>query len=152
MKPRYPKSDAPLEEWIKWYRWKVCDMDRLLQSAYRENDQLGAEARAEIERLKAENKQVRDLNELLADQNGSPPFRAYEAQKAEIERLRVVEKAAATAFKYHMLGYDSADDFDANTMLHLMDKLGAVLEPKPDLRALLPELAVIRQVMKEPKP
>ena len=28
----------------------------------------------------------------------------------------------------------------------------AFLEPKPDLRALLPELAVIRQVMKEPKP
>ena len=30
-------------------------------------------------------------------------------------------------------------------------KCPAALEPKPDLRALLPELAVIRQVMKEPK-
>jgi hypothetical protein len=28
----------------------------------------------------------------------------------------------------------------------------AALEPKPDLRALLPELAIIRQVMKDPKP
>jgi predicted RNase H-like nuclease (RuvC/YqgF family) len=38
-----------------------------------------------------------------------------------------------------------------------VDELRAALEPnptrnKPDLRALLPELAVIRQVMKEPKP
>jgi hypothetical protein len=48
------------------------------------------EAETEIERLKAEIKQLRDLNELLADQNGSPPFRAYEAQKAEIERCRML--------------------------------------------------------------
>jgi hypothetical protein len=144
MKPRYPKSDAPLEEWIMWYRWKVCDMDRLLQSAYRENDQLGAEARAEIERLKAENKQVRDLNELLADQNGSPPFRAYEAQKAEIERLTVLVKDAYVEGCFVSDRWDSEDAWKESNAIR-------ALEPKPDLRALLPELAVIRQVMKESK-
>jgi hypothetical protein len=50
------------------------------------------ELKAEIERLRADNKQVRDLNELLADQNGSPPFRVYEALKAEIERLQFENK------------------------------------------------------------
>jgi hypothetical protein len=70
----------------------------------------------------------------------------------EIERLRTVEKAAQAAYDYHMTGYNAADDFDANTQIELMDALGRALEPKPDVRALLPELAVIAQVMKERKP
>ena len=35
---------------------------------------------------------------------------------------------------------------------HFVNRIDAALEPKPDLRTLLPELAVIRQVMQERKP
>jgi hypothetical protein len=77
---------------------------------------------------------------------------AYKELRAEVERLRSVEKAAQAAYDYHMTGYNAADDFDANTQIELMDALGRALEPKPDVRALLPELAVIAQVMKERKP
>lgn len=44
----YPRSDDPPETWIEWYRWKLDDMDRLLQAAYREVTPL----RAEIEQLR----------------------------------------------------------------------------------------------------
>ena len=64
-------------------------------------------------------------------------------QGFEIERLRAeVERLKAALLLSQSQNYCTL--------------CGAALEPekkpKPDLRALLPELAVIRQVMKEPKP
>ena len=50
----------------------------------------------------------------------------------KIERLSKIEEAAKIAFEYHMLGYGpDVSDFDVNDMLHLMNKLGEALEPKP---------------------
>lgn len=50
--------------------------------------------------------------------------------ETEIERLRRIEKAAKVAFDYHMLGYRAFEEFNANSMLSLMNKLGEALEPK----------------------
>lgn len=36
----YPKPDAPPDVWIAWYRWKLEDMDRLLQGSYDDNARL----------------------------------------------------------------------------------------------------------------
>lgn len=32
----YPRPNDPPEKWIAWYRWKLDEMDQLLQAAYRE--------------------------------------------------------------------------------------------------------------------
>lgn len=53
----YPKKDASPETWIEWYRWKIHDMDVLLQAAYRECEawKRAAEiAQAEVGRLQIE--------------------------------------------------------------------------------------------------
>jgi hypothetical protein len=42
-RPEYPRPNAPPDEWIAWYRWKIGDMDRLLQGAY---DEIGLLRRA----------------------------------------------------------------------------------------------------------
>jgi FtsZ-binding cell division protein ZapB len=106
------------------------------------------EAKAEIERLAQSVAQ--SITELTLT---NERLKALLGElRAEVERLQAVEKAAQAAYDYHMTGYNAADDFDANTQIELMDALGRALEPKPDLRALLPELAVIAQVMKDPKP
>lgn len=39
----YPKQDAPPDVWIAWYRWKLEDMDRLLQGSYDDNERLRLE-------------------------------------------------------------------------------------------------------------
>jgi hypothetical protein len=49
---------------------------------------------------------------------------------AEIERLSAIEKAARLAHDYHLRGYGSGADFDANTQLDLMNALGRALEGK----------------------
>lgn len=36
----YPKKDAAPEVWIAWYRWKLEEMDRLLQGSYDDNARL----------------------------------------------------------------------------------------------------------------
>lgn len=40
---KYPKQDAPPDVWIAWYRWKLEDMDRLLQGSYDDNERLRVE-------------------------------------------------------------------------------------------------------------
>lgn len=56
----YPQQDARPDEWIAWYRWKIGDMDRLLQGAYRECGAL-----VEVSKLADDNRRLRADNESL---------------------------------------------------------------------------------------
>lgn len=78
----------------------------------------------DVERLE---KEVERLTGLLAEwENHAGPYK-----DAEIERLsakiKVIEEAALAAYRYHMLGYKDAGEFNANVMLDHMNKLGEVL-------------------------
>jgi cell division protein FtsB len=118
----------------------------------RENERL----RAEIERL---NKEGSNLAAIIRQQG------------FENEQLRLVGIAQHAELAKALLEIDGLFDklvlavkqIDAvtaeNERLRLRVKFledefkcPSALEPKPDLRALLPELAVIRQVMKDTKP
>jgi len=90
------------------------------------------------------------VDRLLMSLQVNPPHPLRNADIAEaaneIRRLRVsvngmaaILKAAADAVDYHRLGYGNGD-FDANTMLALMDRLGALLDANhsPSLRTLTP--------------
>ena len=133
-------------------------------------DYLGAAERAEVRRLVAEVERLQGHMRALADTSvdrdtagifkgmwqGSE--RECEQLRAEIERLTeensclVSERIEneAEIERLTKIAQKACDEtFEKQTEIN---QLRAALEPKPDLRALLPELAVIRQVMKEPKP
>jgi hypothetical protein len=90
--PEYPRPDSPPHEWIAWYRWKIGDMDRLLQAAYREvamwhtrteqASQIIEDNVAEIERLGALAEPLRIAIEALEKKDA--------VQREEIKRLRGV--------------------------------------------------------------
>jgi hypothetical protein len=65
----------------------------------------------------------------------------------EIERLRKALAWYADFERWRGHGMQ-----DAETIHDCGEIARAALKPKPDLRTLLPELAVIRQVMKDTKP
>ena len=82
----------------------------------------------------------------MTDEERQRFARRLRERDAEIERLRAALQNAL------VLVQDFASGPGMSYAGHAeFDRLRAALEPKPDLRALLPELAVIRQVMKEPK-
>ena len=49
-------------------------------------------------------------------------------KRERLAHLERIEEAAWTAYRYHCLGYRADSDFDADTMLHLMNALGRTLE------------------------
>ncbi|MET0724212.1 MAG: hypothetical protein ABWY64_25765 [Tardiphaga sp.] len=66
----------------------------------------------------------------LKDENNKRVLKLLEqflALQAQSERLKAIEQAAEKAYRYHMLGYKDATEFNANVMLDLMNELGAVL-------------------------
>ena len=70
--------------------------------------------------------EVKRLTALLAELKTTQAL-----TRTEIERLnakiKVIEEAALAAYRYHMLGYKDAGEFNANVMLDHMNKLGEVL-------------------------
>jgi hypothetical protein len=81
---------------------------------------------------------VEQLNDMANDMIG--PYRRLTLEAAaEIERLTEEVNALRLVATAH--------DAEVERLRSPFMK-----DPKPDLRALLPELAVIRQVMKDPKP
>ena len=92
------------------------------------------EAADEIERLEllAVNRLI-EIDRLLADRDAERKIYndAIARHLAEIARLnakiKVIEEAALAAYRYHMLGYKDAGEFNANVMLDHMNKLGEVL-------------------------
>ena len=77
-------------------------------------------AAAEIERLRKIEVQFLALKEERVRW-----FADNEMLTQDNERLRA---ACQKAVDYHRLGYDSASDFDANTMIAIMDELGVILD------------------------
>jgi hypothetical protein len=66
----------------------------------------------------------------------------------------IQEKAAAEIERLRAAGWAVVNSSHGAGAKHwaACEEMRAALEPKPNLRALLPELAIIRQVMKDPKP
>jgi len=86
------------------------------------------------------------------------PVRRAQAMTDIVERLRLPGKATRelqdeAAIEIERLTEEvNALRLVATAHDAEVERLMAALAPKPDLRALLPELAVIRQVMKDTKP
>jgi hypothetical protein len=80
-RPEYPRPNAPSDEWIAWYRWKIDEMDRYQTAMEHQDAKTIVGLRAEIERLRA-----------LAPDNMPKDERewwiALKAQIAELVELR----------------------------------------------------------------